>query len=135
MLKSKSIESLPEKWDFASFSAGAQLRVKRNLYYHHGIFVGDGVIHFGEGDPKKDINSPEENEIKFTSLEEFLKGGVPEVRIYSRKEKKFLLSSDEIVARAKSRLGEKGYNLYTNNCQHFSNYCAFGVAYCKSTDK
>ncbi|MBE6793347.1 MAG: hypothetical protein E7532_00185 [Ruminococcaceae bacterium] len=135
MLKNKGIENLPEKWDYVSFSKGAQLRVKRNLYYHHGIFVGDGVVHFGEGNPEKNINSPEENRIMLTSLEDFLKGGVPEVRVYSRKEKKFLLEADEIAERAKSRLGEGGYNLYTNNCEHFSNYCAFGVAYCKSTDK
>ena len=35
---------------------------------------------------------------------------------------------DEIIAYAKAHLGEGGYNLVTNNCEHFSNRCAFGVS-------
>lgn len=130
MLKRKGIESLPEKWDYCEFSKGAQLRVKRRLYYHHGIFTGDGVIHFGEGNADIDSASPESNKVTRCTLQEFLQGGMPEVRVYSRKEKKHLLPADEIVNRAESRLGEGGYNLYSNNCEHFSNWCAFGVAFC-----
>lgn len=133
MLKQKGIESLPEKWDYCAFEKGAQLRVKRSFYYHHGIFTGDSVIHFGEGDEDKDINSPNTNKVTQCSLQEFLKGGVPEVRVYSRKEKKFLKKPEEIVKTAIEHLGEGGYDFYRNNCEHFSNLCAFGTAYCKQT--
>lgn len=131
MLKRKSIEDLPEKWDYCAFTKGAQLRVKRSFYYHHGIFTGESVIHFGEGNHEQDINSPNTNKVTECSLQDFLKGGVPEVRVYSRKEKKLLKTADEIVKTAKESLGNSGYDFYKNNCEHFSNYCAFGVAYCK----
>jgi hypothetical protein len=32
-------------------------------------------------------------------------------------------AADEIVARALSRVGEKGYALFDNNCEHFVNWC------------
>ena len=32
-----------------------------------------------------------------------------------------------IVDRAKSRLGEKGYNILFDNCEHFTTYCRNGV--------
>ena len=31
---------------------------------------------------------------------------------------------DEVIRRAVSRLGEKGYNPATNNCEHFARWCA-----------
>ena len=134
MLKSKDITKLKEKWDYCRFSKGAQLRVKRSLYYHHGIFTGESVIHFGEGNSEQDLNSPQTNKVTECTLQEFLQGGMPEVRIYSRKEKKLLLPADEIVSRAKASLGNGGYDFLTNNCEHFSNYCAFGVAYSPQAD-
>ena len=35
-------------------------------------------------------------------------------------------SPEETVERACSRLGEKGYNLITNNCDHFATWCKTG---------
>jgi hypothetical protein len=36
--------------EFAAVKAGDHLRVSRRLYYHHGIYVGDGrVVQFGGG--------------------------------------------------------------------------------------
>lgn len=37
-------------------------------------------------------------------------------------------SSVETLKRAKSRLGERKYNLVTRNCEHFSFWCATGVS-------
>ncbi len=36
-------------------------------------------------------------------------------------------SPEEIVRRARSRLGENDYRLVTNNCEHFCNWCVSGV--------
>jgi hypothetical protein len=38
-------------------------------------------------------------------------------------------SPEEIVRRARSRLGENDYRLLTNNCEHFCNWCLNGVSY------
>lgn len=37
-----------------------------------------------------------------------------------------IYSPEETIKRAKSRLGEKGYNIVTNNCEHFAIWCKTG---------
>ena len=106
---------------------GDQIRVNRGLYYHHGIYVSDNeVIQYAS--PKGSEISPETALIISTTLDEFLKGGVVEVREYDNNELNKVRSKDEIVKFAKSQLGTGlgEYNLIDNNCEHFSNYCAFG---------
>ena len=39
-----------------------------------------------------------------------------------------LYTPEETVARARSRLGETNYNLFTNNCEHFAIWCKTGVS-------
>jgi hypothetical protein len=34
----------------------------------------------------------------------------------------------EVVARARSRLGEQSYRLLTNNCEHFCEWCLTGTS-------
>ena len=116
-----------EQWDFVQPYPGAQLRVLRGAYYHHGICVGeDAVIHFGGGD---DLHHPEGNRVCRTDMAGFLQGGLPEVRLYSRREKRRLRSPEAVVRAAESRLGAGDYDFLHNNCEHFSNLCAFGEAY------
>jgi len=44
-------------------------------------------------------------------------------------DKKFSANSiDTILGLAKARIGEKGYDLITDNCQHFCNSVRYGVA-------
>ena len=35
-------------------------------------------------------------------------------------------AGEDIVRRARSRLGERRYNLLRNNCEHFCNWCQLG---------
>ena len=35
----------------------------------------------------------------------------------------------ETARRAESRIGERAYNLLWNNCEHFANWCATGIAW------
>ena len=37
-------------------------------------------------------------------------------------------SPKETVKRARSRLGEKAYNLLFNNCEHFAFWCKYGTS-------
>ena len=39
-----------------------------------------------------------------------------------------IYSPEETVARAESRLGERHYNIATNNCEHFAIWCKTGVS-------
>ena len=108
-------------------SYGDQIRVNRGLYFHHGIYVSnDEVIQYAS--PKGSEISPETALIIKTSLDTFLNGGIVEVREYNSSELKEVRSKDEIVKFAESKLGTGlgEYSLIDNNCEHFSNYCAFG---------
>ena len=95
------------------------IKVKRRGrgYWHHGIDVGDGwVIHFS-GEPGRMYGA----QIKCSTMEEFLRGGTPEVVPYTR-----AYAPEVVIERAKSRIGEKGYHLIFNNCEHFARWCKSG---------
>ena len=115
-------------WEKKTPSYGDQIRVNRGLYFHHGIYVSDDEI-IQYASPKGSEISAATALIISTSLSQFLNGGEVEVREYNREELDRVRSKDDIVKFAKSKLGTGlgEYNLINNNCEHFSNYCAFGV--------
>lgn len=108
-------------------SYGDQIRVNRGLYFHHGIYEDDNHV-YQYASPKGSEIKPETALIITTTLSEFLKDGEVEVREYTNEELKEKRSNDEIIKYAKSKLGTGlgEYNLLENNCEHFSNECAFG---------
>ncbi len=114
-------------WKKINPSFGSQIRVNRGYYYHHGIYESDDVI-YQFASPEGSEVSPETAVVGTTTLAKFLKGGELEVRIYTEEEKQKLKKPKEIIEYAKAHIGERGYNLITNNCEHFSNRCAFGVS-------
>ncbi len=122
-------------WERKKPVLGDQIRVRRTFYTHHGIYVSDDcVIHFApEGNT--DVLDPKSARIIKTTLAEFLHGGILEVRVYTEEELKKRRSPFEIVQVAFSRLGEGGYDLLTNNCEHFSNECAFGEKKSEQVEK
>jgi hypothetical protein len=90
-------------------------------YQHYGVYIGNGnVIHFAslEG---QDV-SPENGIIHETNLEKFLNGRALQIDTSVKNN----FSDNEIIQRARSRLGDKGYNLFTNNCEHFARWCVTG---------
>jgi len=99
-----------------------------NAYQHYGVYIGNGkVVHFAppEGQEISIINLPEvfgNSFIYETTLEKFLNGRA--LQIDNNIEYKF--SEQEIIQRARSRIGEKGYNLALNNCEHFARWCVTG---------
>ena len=134
---------------------GDVIRVNRGLYSHYGVYVADceHVIHYTGATGPDDFNGI----VRETSLTEFLNGAktfnvcnFPEnpqnlsLYFYSKKGggifqlwqaiKAFklkdyhLYSGDETVERARNKLGQGGYNLALNNCEHFAVWCKTGVS-------
>ncbi len=90
-------------------------------YEHHGIDCGDGsVIHYSKsGDA----------EIKRTSRDSFARGGA----IYTKNVPTAFIP-EFVVERAESRLGERQYDLFFNNCEHFADWCKTGGGDCAQLD-
>lgn len=99
-------------------SRGDHLKVGRKVYSHHGVEVDDGmVIHF-TGTP----GSKRGAAIRLESKADFAAGGRIEIIKYANG-----FDPDETIRRAESKLGESGYNLYGNNCEHFARWCVTGI--------
>lgn len=97
---------------------GDHVRVRRAAqYWHHGIYCGSNdVIHFSG-----ELGAKTNAEIRRDSLTVFLDGGEVEVVSYRACDPPAIA-----VERALSRLGERGYNLFFNNCEHFATWCKTG---------
>ena len=97
---------------------GAHLITPRFGYAHHGIYVGAGaVVHYAALGCHWHRGPVEE-----VSLSRFAHGR----SIWVRPAGPEALGGDEIVRRARSRLGENRYRLLSNNCEHFSEWCVHG---------
>lgn len=117
-----------EIWEHKPPVMGDHIRVKRmyGIYAHHGIYVSDDeVIHF-TGTDDDSIMDSSKNMVISSDLNFFLKGGELEVKEYTDEEFQDLYAPDQIVAYARSCLGDGGYNLIFNNCEHFANVCTLG---------
>lgn len=130
---------------------GDVISVNRGLYKHYGVYVEGGkVIHYTGANGPDDFNGI----VRETSLDEFLNGAesfsvcrfpVQPETYNSSLDKKHIIfsiwqeiknfrlrdyhlySGEETVRRARSRLGEGGYNLAMNNCEHFAVWCKTGI--------
>ena len=96
---------------------GDHVKVRRTVYAHHGIDIGDGtVVHFtGEPGNKSDAK------IRQTSMEDFLHGGELEIVKYKK-----CNPPNKVIKTALSRKKQEGYNLLNDNCEHFARYCKTG---------
>lgn len=110
---------------------GDVIYVKRmgDLYRHYGIYAGHNrVIHYAGrgGDWGDDVSIHE------APLHEFLQDArhfticrfktrcdIPGYHLYSR---------EETMRRAYLRLGERNYNLISNNCEHFAIWCRTNIS-------
>lgn len=120
--------AVKEEWVQKTPVKGDHIRVMRigGLYAHHGIYVSDEeVIHFTGKDSDSVLDWSKCEVIK-TDLSAFLKGGTLQVKEYSDEEFQDLYSPDQIVIYARSCIGDKGYHLAFNNCEHFANVCTLG---------
>lgn len=92
---------------------GDHIYIQHVGYTHHGIDCGDdSVIHFGRRGGEI---------IGRISKNDFASGNKIHVKEYGK-----CYSDDAVVRRAEGRLGEKGYDLFSNNCEHFAYWCKTG---------
>jgi hypothetical protein len=92
-----------------------------STYQHYGVYIGNGnVIHFAPYEGQE--ISMENGIVHETTLEKFLNGRA--LQIDMNIERRF--SEEEIVRRTRSRINEKGYDLFNNNCEHFARWCVTG---------
>lgn len=134
---------------------GDIIGVDRGMYQHYGIYAGDNrVIHYTADTSDLD---PENAEIQETSLERFLRDDTEYFILEADEPSDSLLESflaaalsneketgkrnrkkdtgavqpftpEETLKRARSRIGERKYNLLTNNCEHFVVWCKTGIS-------
>lgn len=97
---------------------GAHLLTPRRAYIHHGIYVGRGrVVHYS-GLSRGLRTGPVEE----VSLNEFARGRP----VWISLEDASAADPEEVVRRARLRLGENRYRVLTNNCEHFCEWCIRG---------
>ncbi len=114
--------------------SGDIIRTKVSFYYHYGIFVNENeVIQFGL--PDNVFRPASEIAVLSSDIYTFIGDGNLEVGQPSKEEKKKMRPKKEIIKLAKSRIGEGGYDILHNNCEHFVNECAFGESYSSFLDE
>lgn len=96
---------------------GDHVSVSRGLYTHHGIYTGNGTVIHYSGEPGSKRNAT----IREDWLEHFVNGGRLEVVSYDEE-----YPAWRVLQHAHSRLGENGYDLFGNNCEHFARWCKIG---------
>jgi Lecithin retinol acyltransferase len=99
---------------------GAHLTTRRLGYRHHGLYAGNGrVLHYrGMHRWLWHRRGPVEE----ISLDQFAHGHGFEVLAGAAER----FDGATAVERARSRLGEDCWNLWSNNCEHFVTWCRDG---------
>ena len=96
----------------------AHLIAKRVGYAHHGIYIGNGVVVHYSGLSRGWSAGP----VQEVSLAKFSQGRP--VRVRPHETPRF--DAQQVIRRARSRLGERCYQLMSNNCEHFCEWCVQG---------
>ncbi|MBR1482826.1 MAG: lecithin retinol acyltransferase family protein [Ruminococcus sp.] len=123
------------KWEPTDCRTGDMIRIRLGSIYHYGVFLSeDEVVQFGY----PPIAAYQEQNAVVTVLsvdiDSFACGHIVEVAVLDRRERKKRLPPAETARRARARLGEGGYNIIHNNCEHFAYECVFGEKKSEQTD-
>ncbi len=114
------------KWALKEPSAGDIVRVSVGSIYHYGIYASDDeVIQFGLAPLLRRGVSDSDIEVCVSDVDEFISDGFLEVGVPEKKDGR-RFSPKKTLELARGRVGEKGYNLIYNNCEHFAYECYCG---------
>ena len=109
---------------------GDMIRVKVKFYYHYGVFLDENrVVQFGL--PDNTGIPPEQIAVIMTDCQTFLQGGTVETACLTFWEKRRRRPPAKTEAYALSRLGQTGYHILHNNCEHFAYDCVMGKPFCE----
>jgi len=115
------------KWWPGKCRMGDMVRVRVGGIWHYGVYLSDDeVIQFGLPPREGAAQSPEKVRVCQTTMEEFSGGSIIEVAEWTRQEARRRLPPEKTARMARERLGEGGYNLLHNNCEHFAYECVLG---------
>lgn len=99
---------------------GAHLVTPWRGFAHHGIHLGGGrVIHYNAR-----VYRLRRRPVEETGMAEFAEGRP----VFVVRHEEDVHDVDEVIRRARSRLGEDRYHLLHNNCEHLVEWCLHGVA-------
>lgn len=111
--------------DLFNIHPGDHIKYSYVTHDHHGIYCGNVsynnklyenvVIHFQ--------SKYKGGTIRRISYEKFAEGH--EIHVVQNQAVSYY-EPDEVVQRAISKLNESGYDLFSNNCEHFANWCKTG---------
>ena len=112
-------------WSVKDYFPGDIIRVKLGSVYHYGIFVSDEeVIQFGY--PPIEKYQDKEKVVVSTDIDTFACDQLIEVGTFTFSDHKKRFKSNVTIEMARSRLGQGGYNIIENNCEHFAFECYCG---------
>ena len=123
------------RWQAVTPVPGDMIRIKCGDVFHHGVFVSeDEVVEFGAPPTMRDNIPQGDVRIRSVTLSAFLRELPFEVAVFSPAERALMPARDEAIKAAKARIGEGGYNIIHNNCQHFATECVVGRRHSEQGD-
>ncbi|XP_046544914.1 phospholipase A and acyltransferase 3-like [Haliotis rubra] len=116
---------------------GDLLEFERGVYSHWAVYIGNGdVVHLSgvDGAGGSDLKHPctisgVKSDKGIVCKEDLWKvaGDSKAYKNNPKEEKLKSLEPSKIVERALSKVGEVGYNLLYENCEHFAMWCRYGI--------
>lgn len=123
------------RWQAVTPVPGDMIRIKCGDVFHHGVFVSeDEVVEFGAPPTMRDNIPQGDVRVRSVTLSAFLRELPFEVAVFSPAERALMPARDEAIKAAKARIGEGGYNIIHNNCQHFATECVVGRRHSEQGD-
>lgn len=99
---------------------GDHMKVSRGPYSHHFIDLGDGTAVHLWGTEKTGAAAS----VRHSWIAEFIRPGE---RVELVVHQGPVFQPQEVVSRARSCLGQSGYDLFSRNCEHFATWCKTGA--------
>ncbi len=100
---------------------GSHIATPRSGYEHHGIYAGNGMVIHYAGLCRHSLHRGPVLEVSLESFEDGFG-----YRVVESTNARF--SPAQVIERARTRIGEDRYRVFSNNCEHFCTWCTNGHA-------